>query len=174
MGMSQLFCKKKFCFRPCNKSFSRPSLFDKDDWISATTLTSRLVNQAQMLKTIPSQTISLNLTLSIKFNKNNHYLENYAFGQTASRFLKAFTRKWHFTFKLFLAIKGKTVSVGGGGGRKVWEREVKSPPPHPPPRPFVKKMWRRPLYLKNKRKVEKMKNLEFQLEPSSTCYDVSK
>lgn len=76
--------------------------------MSATPLTSSLVNQAQMLKTIPSQTVSLNLTLSIKFNKNNHYLENYAFSQTASGFLKAFTREWHFT--LFLAIEGKTVS----------------------------------------------------------------
>ena len=139
MGMSQLFCKKKFCFRPCNKSFSRPSLFDKDDWISATTLTSRLVNQAQMLKTIPSQTVSLNLTLSIKFNKNNHYLENYAFGQTASRFLKAFTRKWHFTFKLFLAIKGKTVSVGGGGGGRYGKGGLKVPRPTPHPGPSLKK-----------------------------------
>ena len=104
MGTSQPFCKKVLFQCPCNKLFSRPSLFDKDDWISATTLTSSLVIQAQMLNTLPSQTVSLNLTLSIKFNKNNPYLENYAFSHTASRFLKAFTREWHFTFKLFLAI----------------------------------------------------------------------
>ena len=150
MGMSQPFCKKKFCFCPCNKSFSRPSLFDKDDWICQPPHWPPawwIKHKCWRLFRVKQS--HLTQLFKIKFNKNNHYLENYAFSQTASGFLKAFSREWHFT--LFLAIEGKTVSGEEGmekGGQK-------SPPPTPHPGPSLKKCGAVPYIWRTKEKLRK-------------------